>query len=176
MVVVQLGAYSGASVPDWLAIQEAQRQVALADPLVEMIPACDQPLSDVIHLNVAGYKAVGARCADAVLEMHHGQRVDALADLTSAHVSKGQANKVTLDYDAKVSGGESLLFTVTDAVGAVAVTRLRTAGSHVTLMFDRSLVGEVRVTYGFPREFQHTWVRDGRGTAVACFTDVLATR
>ena len=52
-----------AFVNDWLEIQQSQRQVVDEDPLSVLSAAVDLPRADVIHLNVEGYKTIGARVA-----------------------------------------------------------------------------------------------------------------
>lgn len=169
VVAGQLGVYLSSDLLQWTAIQEAQRQVALADPQCTLAVTIDQPLADPIHFSVAGYKEIGARFAEAALQEGYGLPLDAQAELVSA---SGTGDRIVLTYDAAVSGGVAASYVVADGAGAPVVTGLAVTGSVVTLQLDRALVAPARVTSCWLHDPAAAWLRDARGKPVACFADV----
>ncbi len=149
----QLGIYTGATAGPWLAVQEAQRQVAVADPLSGLIPAIDLPLADAIHFNVAGYTTLGRRFSTAARRVVFGHAVD----------------------ERTVTGGQASLFTVVDDGGTVPVAAVSTAGATVTLTLGRALSTNPRLSYGFATNPAQPWVRDATGTPVPCFDRLPVT-
>lgn len=167
----QLGTFSAASLPEWLAVQEAQRATTLADSRAALITTVDAPRSDAIHFNVDGYKTIGARFAEAALEGVYGQPVDAVVELTLARVG-AIASRIDLVYDAAIGGGAATLYQVSDALGSPTVLAVSANSSTITLALDRDIVLPATVTYGYATDPAAPWVKDNRGTAVACFRDV----
>lgn len=170
-VVGQLGVYLSSDLVQWTAIQEAQRQVALADPECSLAVTIDQPLADPIHFSVAGYREMGARFAAAALEEHHGFPADPVPELLSARATGG-ADRIELAYPADMSGGVAGAFAVADAAGPVAVLAVSCLGPVVTLQLERPLQPPATVGYGFLRDPAAAWLRDARGKPAACFAEV----
>ncbi len=171
--IVQLATYAQANLTTWLPIQEAQRQVVEEDPLSVLSAAVDLPRADTIHLNVAGYKTLGARLAAEMREHFYGQPVDASARLTQARVAG--SSSIELVYDASVTGGAPGLYRVTDSSGPRTVTAASASGNTVTLTIQGRLRTGVLVSYGYSNTPAAAWVKDAQGTAVACFLDVSAS-
>lgn len=169
--IVQLATYDGSDHTTWIPIQEAQRQVVEADPKAVLAAAVDLPRADVIHLDVNGYKTVGARMAREMLEHAYGQPIDASARLTLARVV-GNQRKIELVYDRAVTGGSPGLYRIEDAGGAIGVNAVTAAGNVVTLDLAARVSLPATVTYGYSRSPAAAWVKDTVGTAVAVFEDV----
>ena len=171
-IVVQLAVYVSADLVQGTAIQEAERQVAVADPQVALVTAVDQPLADVIHLNVDGYKVVGSRCGLAAREMILGEPVDALNDLSGAR-SAGLGDRIDITFERDVvGGGDASLYRVADASGAPTVTSVTSTGSVVTLSLNRPLVQPATVSYGFALTPLAPWIEDLAGVPVPIFAGV----
>ncbi len=170
-IVAQLGTFSSANLDLWLPIQEAQRQVARDDPRVALVPTVDAPRSDAIHFNVAGYKLIGQRFAEAARVLRFGHSIDPLVELVSA-APGATANAIDLTYDANVSGGDASLYSVTDDSGAATVTSIQTSGSVITLTLDRAMDTNATLDYGRAVTPTAAWVLDGNGTPVPCFDAV----
>ena len=166
--IVQLATYSTANMTDWMAIQEAQRQVVMEDPLAVLSAAVDLPRSDGIHLNVDGYKRIGARLAAEFREHHYGEPIDASAKLLQAR-SADSGGSVELVYDAEVQGGASFLYQVQDSSGMRTVQSISLSGNIVTLNIQGRLRPDAFVTYGLSRDPNASWLKDLKGTAVPCF-------
>lgn len=169
--IVQLATYDASNITQWLAIQEAQREVVEEDPLAVLSAAVDLPRNDSIHLNVDGYKTLGARLAAEMREHFYGQPIDASARLVQARVS-ANGSAVELVYDAAVSGGSPSLYQVVDSSGARSVNSVTAAGSIVTVGVQGHLKSGAMISYGYSRSPSAPWVKDVKGTAVACFQDV----
>lgn len=169
--IVQLATYDGSDHTTWIPIQEAQRQVVEADPRTVLSAAVDLTRSDVIHLDVAGYKTLGARLAREMLEHLYGQPIDASARLTLARVV-GNNRKVELVYDRAVTGGSPGLYRVQDGGGAIGVNAVTVSGNVVTLDLAARVNLPATVTYGYSRSPAALWVKDTAGTAVAVFMNV----
>ncbi len=169
--IVQLATYEQANLVTWLSIQEAQRQVVEEDPLSVLSAAVDLPRADAIHLNVEGYKTIGARLAAETREHLYGQAIDASARLVGARAA-GNGDAVELLYDADVTGGIAGLFQVWDSSGQRKVTSFDVLGSTITLGIQGRLKSDARISYGYSRSPTSPWVKDSHGTAVACFKDV----
>lgn len=169
--IVQLATYDQANLAQWLTIQEAQRQVVEEDARSVLSAAVDLPRSDTIHLNVDGYKTLGARLAKEMREHLYGEAVDASAKLLRARVvSNGGA--IELEYDAPVAGGAATLYQVKDSSGVRPVAGVSTSGTVVTVDVQGNLKSGATITYGYQRTPGAAWVKDAAGTAVACFLDV----
>lgn len=171
--IVQLATYGQANLTTWLPIQEAQREVVEEDPLSVLSAAVDLPRADTIHLNVAGYKTLGARLAAEMREHFYGQPIDASARLSQARVVAG-GGAIELVYDAAVTGGASL-YRVTDSSGARTITSMTVSGTVVTLNVQGRLRTGATVSYGYANSPGAPWVKDANGAAVACFENVSAS-
>jgi len=171
-LIAQLGVYTASDLAQWIAIQEAERQVARADPLAALVTTVDQPLADAIHFNVAGYKAIGVRFAEAARGQVHSEPIDHLAEMVEAHLG-ASTDLVELVYDAPVTGGAPELYRVWDDLDMDPVVQAVTAaGNLVTLEMDRGLAGNVFVSYGYAQDPAAAWVEDGRGVPVPCFSSL----
>lgn len=170
---VQLATYDQSDYATWLPIQEAQREQAF-DPLSAVVPAIDLPRNDVIHLNVAGYRAVGARLGRAVLAGSYGLPQTLTPQFVSATFPAGRKDQVRITWDRDVTGGIAQMFRVYDRGVQVNIVSMTVSGSTVTLQLQRSVGGETRASYGFARTPAANWVRavDGSGP-VLCFDRVL---
>ena len=171
-VIMQLGTYTFADRANWMAIQEAEREVAEADDDAILVTTCDQPLSDVIHMNVTGYQTIGARAAAGTIETLFRKHGDALAELVKITAPRG--NVLKLVYDAPVNGGEVGLFTARTASGPLGISAVQARGRTVTLTLDAAPTERVYVSYGEPTSNTHDWLRGDDGTAVAIFQDVVS--
>lgn len=169
--VVQLATYDLANLTTWLPIQEAQRQAVLADPLAVLAVPIDQPRNDAIHLNVAGYKTIGARLAREMLAQVYGLPIEASARLASVQLGP-HGRSIDLAYDKPVTGGEPTLYFVEDGGTVVSVDAVSASGSTITLALARRIGSGALVTYGWSRSPGAAWVRDAAGTAVAVFQNV----
>ncbi len=167
----QLGTYDAATPASWLPIQEAQRQVAEAEPLSGLVPAIDLPRADGIHFSVAGYVTLGRRFATAARRLVFGHGVDERTDLVACEAGVAPAT-IQCTWERAVTGGEAALFTVSDDAGAVAVTAVATSGATVTLTLARELSTHPVLSYGFSTTPTRTWVRDASGVPVPCFDQV----
>jgi len=166
--IVQLATYDFANVSDWLEIQEAQRQVVEEDPLSVLSAAVDLPRSDSIHLNVSGYKTIGARLSAEAREHLYGEAIDASARLVEVRAG-GHGSSVELVYDAGVSGGVPNLYQIADDSGIRTIGAVTVSGNVVTLALQGRLKPNARVSYGMSKSPTLPWVKDAGGTAVACF-------
>lgn len=171
--IVQLATYDSSDYATWIPIQEAQRQVVEADPRTVLSAAIDLPRSDAIHLNVAGYKTLGARLAKEMLEHAYGQPVDASARLTQARIV-GNSRKIELVYDGNVTGGVPGLYRVRNGSNTVSVNSVGVSANIVTLSLGSRVDPGALVSYGYSRSPALSWVKDAAGTAVAVFLDVAA--
>ncbi|MDQ7006847.1 MAG: sialate O-acetylesterase [Acidobacteriota bacterium] len=151
----------------WIAIQEAQRQQAEADPLSDVVALVDQPRSDTIHLNVEGYKEAGRRLGRAVLAGSYGQSRPLGPQLVSVAFDQGARDRIVITYDKDVTGGATGLYRV-QADGPVTITSMSVAGPRVILQLQRSAFGSTFVTYGYSRNPASPWIRavDGAGAAL----------
>lgn len=155
----------------WVGLQEQQRRVAETTSNVVITAAVDQPRSDTIHLNVEGYKTVGARLAAEFRERFYGEPFDASARLLSATVV-GNGRRIDLVYDRDVTGGTSGLYRVFEGANPVSVTGLSVSGATITLSLGSRVAPGVTVSYGYSTAPTSAWVKDTGGTAVLCFKDV----
>ena len=169
--IVQLATYDAADLNTWMAIQEAQRQVVVQDPLAVLSAAVDLPRADSIHLNVVGYKRLGVRLAAEMREQFYGQPVDASARLTEARAA-ANGGAVELVYDANVVGGATGLYQVSDSGGVRTVTSVSVSGNVVTVNVQGRLKSAAIVSYGTSRSPTAAWVKDAQGGAVACFQNL----
>jgi hypothetical protein len=165
----QLATYSFADLDGWLAIQEAQRQQAETDPGAAVVALVDQPRSDVIHLDVAGYKEAGRRLALAVLEGSYGLPQALGPRLQEVRFEAGRRNRIEIVYDKELTGTGVGLYGVLDDGGPVSVTDVTVSGSLVTLRLQNPAKGATRVTYGYAAEPTAPWILavDGSGAALA---------
>jgi len=171
----QLGTYDLADQPEWIGVQEAQRQAAATDPLTALAPAVDLSKADTIHFDVAGYRTMGRRFATGARRLVFGEPVDPTNDLLTATVVTGGAG-VELRYERPVSGGRAGLYRATDATGTVAILDAAVTGDRVTLTFDRSLGAGARLAYGYSSLFADTWLVDAvDGTPVPLFDGLVLT-
>ncbi len=168
-VVAQLGTYTFSWLPGWMAVQEAQRQVARSDAHVALATTVDQPTIDTIHYTTDAYKVIGSRFAAAALEHIYAQGVDALTELTDVAVSPDQQS-IVLSYDAAVAvAGEPSLYLVQDAAGRAAVTSAVANGNTITLTLARAVAGNPVLTYGSSRMFSAQWAVDANARALPVF-------
>jgi hypothetical protein len=172
----QLATYQWSNLWDWLAIQEAQRLQAVADPLSAAVALVDQPRSDTIHLNVPGYKEAGRRLAQAVLAGSYGETVPLGPQLVEVRFEAGRRNRIEVVYDKEVTGGLPGLYQATDQDGPVTVSSVSSAGSIVTVRLQNPAKGETLLTYGFSKDPAASWVvaADGAGAALA-FLEIVVT-
>jgi sialate O-acetylesterase len=167
----QLGTFDAANLAQWLPVQEAQREVVLADPAAALATAVDLPRSDGIHFNVVGYGLMGQRFALGARRLVFGHGVDPTTDLVSAQVGVS-GTSVVLTFEAVVTGGATSLFRVADAGGDVPVIGLSTSGTTVTLTLSRALLASPAVSYGWSVDPSALWLRDAAGAAVPVFYGV----
>jgi hypothetical protein len=168
--IVQLATNYQSNLTNWIAIQEAQRQVVEEDPGTALAVAVDQPRSDTIHLSVEGYKAVGVRLAREAREHLYGQPIDASIRLVQARAA-GAGATVELVYEGNVTGGTPGLYRLRDSSGARTITGVSTSGNTVTLSVQGRLKDGAFVSYGYSWDPAAAWLRDANGQAVACFQD-----
>ncbi len=159
----QLATYLYEDFDTWLPIQEAQRRQG-DDPLAAVIPLVDQPLSDAIHLDVAGYKTAGARLARAVLAGSYGQNAPREPQLVSIRFADAQRTRITVTWSGDVVGGAPGLFRAWDAGVPVLPTSLSVDQDRVTLLFSRALPASATLSYGWARSPAAAWVRGADGT------------
>jgi sialate O-acetylesterase len=165
----QLATYLYADLDGWIAIQEAQRQQAAADPRSAVVALVDQPRSDNIHLSVAGYKTAGSRLARAVLDGAYGLPQTLGPRLVSIGYGPGQHNEIVLTYDRPMTGGVKTMFRVRDDNGPLTVLDSATAGTTVTLTLQFPASGTALVSYGYMRSptGNELVAADGSGAALA---------
>ncbi len=173
-VVAQLGTYTFSWLPGWLAVQEAQRQVARSDVHVALTTTVDQPTIDTIHYTTDAYKVIGSRFAAAALEQIYAQNVDSLTELTD--IALGQdLSSIVLTYDATVAiAGEPSLYLVQDAAGRAMVTSTNANNNQITLSLARAVAGNPVLTYGTSRLFSSQWAIDANARALPVFRFVSA--
>ena len=171
-IAAQLATYSGQLFDELLSIQEAQRQVADEDPNTRLATTIDQPRGDQVHLIQEGLKQVGVRFAEAARSLIYGEAITPLLTLTEARRTIG-AGEVELVYDGDISGGDAVLYRVTDSVGSLNITSVATAGAIVTLTLDRPLQGGATVSYGYSDLPTAAWIKDLQGVPVALFYEVV---
>lgn len=98
-LIVQLaafGPYASAPYPsDWAALREAQRQVALRDPAVRLIPTMD--IGDPYDIHPANKREVGRRLAHASLVAGANREIDL--------ARSGDVLKVLLPTSYRLVGG-----------------------------------------------------------------------
>lgn len=172
VLIGQLGTFDAALLDDWLAIQEAQRQVVERDSRTALIATVDQPRADAIHFDVDGYKAIGARFAEAARELAYGDPIDARTRLLDADAVLAP-DVVELIYDAPgVTAGAASLYRVVDDGAPVAITGTSVVASSIFLNLARPLLGSAFVSYGRSTSPGAGWARDSRGVALAVFQSV----
>ncbi len=172
--IAQLGTYDFSNLTDWLAIQEAQRQVVEEDAKTALVTTVDQPRSDTIHFSVQGYKTIGVRFAEAARELLYGEAINALIRLLDARASSN-GGAVELVYEDAVTGGSTSLYAVRDSSGIRQIVSISISGNIVALDVQGKLKPNALVTYGLSRSPNALWVEDARGTPVATFQDVPVT-
>jgi len=154
----------------WVAIQEAQRRVAEADPRVAVVPTADQPRADTIHFSVEGYKTIGFRFGEAAREMILGEPIDASLRVIDAR-RIGNNRQIEIEFDGDVTGADPGLFRVREGAAPVGVRSVSISGAVVTLSLDTRLTGSATVGYGYSTSPTRDWLRDLRGTPVPHFRD-----
>jgi len=171
----QLGVYTASDLGQWIAIQEAERQVAAMDDRAALVTTVDQPLADAIHFSVDGYKTIGARFAEAARALIYAEPLDPLTELSEARIG-ASGNEVELVYDAGVTGGVPELYRLWDDLDFdPVVLTVTAAGNVVTIELDRDLVGSAFVSYGYAHDPVAVWVEDLQGVPVPCFGTVAVT-
>jgi hypothetical protein len=165
----QLATYDYANLDDWMKIQEAQRQQALADPGATVVGLVDLPRSDAIHLNVAGYKEAGLRLARAVLEESYGITSPREPRLVAVRFEAGRRNRIEVVYDKEITGGIPSLYQVRDEDGVITVSQVSLAGDRVSLKLQNPAKGATTLSYGFHKVPGEIWITatDGGGAALA---------
>lgn len=153
----------------WLSIQEAQRRYALEDPPSAVVALVDQPRSDSIHLNVAGYKEAGRRLANAVLEGSYALDAPLGPQLVSVAFESASRNRIILTYDKDVSGGAPSLYRVANGQAPIGINAVNASGNQVRLDLAEPAEPGATITYGYSRTPDVAWVLavDGSGTALA---------
>ncbi len=165
------------NIREWLSIQEAQRRLADEDPLSSLTGLVDLPRSDVVHLTTLGYREAGRRLARSVLAAEYGASVPVGPRLVGVTVASPGRDRVFLDYDKPVEGGDTSLYRVEYGGLGRALSAVSAEGSRIVLQLAEALpAGPVTVTYGYSRVPEAAWVRavDGSGVALA-FMDVAET-
>ncbi len=169
----QLATNLFASIDGWVAIQEAQRQQAEADPLSVVVALLDQPRSDSIHLNVLGYKTAGERLARAVLDELYGIPQNLGPQIVSIRYGVGARNRVLVEYDEPVTGGATALYRFRDSGGPATILTATTSGNTVTIDLQRTATTGGVLSYGYALNPSTLMIKaqDGSGAALA-FQDV----
>ncbi|HEX6851450.1 MAG TPA: sialate O-acetylesterase [Candidatus Polarisedimenticolaceae bacterium] len=157
----------------WVDLQEQQKRVAETTANTVITAAVDQPRADTIHLNVEGYKVVGARLASELREHLYGEPIDASASLVSAQIV-GNRRRIELTFDRAVTGGGASLFRVRQGSIPVSVSSLSVSGSVVTLQLGGQVDPGATVSYGYSTNPASPWLRDTAGTAVLAFRNFPA--
>lgn len=158
ILTVQLSRYRserpGEEDLQWAQVREAQRQAALRDGRIFVVPALDLPLDDTIHIGSEGNLTLGARLAACALGAVYGKplawRAPELAE-TGLDGEKG----VRLRFDHVVSRLDSLDPTanpwrVADGDGVIPVEKaVYFQRDSVRLALARPWRGEVSVSCGY---------------------------
>ncbi|RMG45169.1 MAG: hypothetical protein D6718_08140 [Acidobacteria bacterium] len=165
----QLATYLYADLPQWVAIQEAQRQQAEADPLSGIAALVDLTRNDTIHLDVPGYKEAGRRLAQVVLRGSYGLDVPIGPQLVSVTFDGADRSRIVVTYDKPITGGDAVLYRVTSDGTPINIVSSVTSGNTVTLQLQRNALGTTLLSYGYGRTPQAPWVvaTDGTGAALA---------
>ncbi|UCF67405.1 MAG: hypothetical protein JSV80_16810 [Acidobacteriota bacterium] len=165
----QLATNLFANLPEWVEIQEAQRQQAEADSLSFVVGLVDLTRSDTIHLDVAGYKTAGARLARAVLDGGYGLPQVLGPRLVSVAYDPASRARVILTYDKTITGGVANLYRAIRDGSPVTVISASASGNTVTLQLQSAIIGTGTLSYGFGLAPQSPWIvaTDGSGAALA---------
>lgn len=131
ILTVQIGRYRserpGEEDEDWSRVREAQRQAALRDGRIAVVPALDLPLDDTIHIGTDGNATLGARLADCALGFAYGRPVSWRApDLAEAFVDDPRTIRLRFAHvesrlDSLDPGARP--FRVSDAEGVIPVEK-----------------------------------------------------
>ncbi len=153
----------------WVAIQEAERQQAEADSASVLAALVDQPRADTIHLNVTGYKEAGRRLAALTLKSLYGRSVEVGPRLLSLSFAAGSRERIVLEYDKNMTGGQGNIFRVYSAGIPLGIASVSTDGPRVTLDLTSSANSSTTVSYGYSRNPEVSWLlaTDGSGAALA---------
>jgi sialate O-acetylesterase len=165
----QLATREGTVLSVWLEIQEAQRRLALLDPLTSVIATVDLARADFVHLNIDSYKTAGTRLARSVVHGSYGITQNRGPKLLSASFDGMDRSRVKLTYDENVTGGSSFLYEVLSDSVPVSVVSASASGTVVTLQLAAPANGTVvSVSYGFSEFPAAPWVvaTDGSGAAL----------
>lgn len=168
VVCAQIATFFGSDLNTWLGVQEAQRQVALADGRVALATTVDQPLHDGIHFTTQAYKTIGSRFAQAALEHLYGQPIDSLVDLTQVVVS-ADGRTITASFDGELSGGAAGLFRVSGRFGAIPIRSFSLNGATVQIELRRRLRGLATLSYGWSQSAGAPWLLDAAGRPTPVF-------
>ena len=158
ILTVQLARYRserpGEEDLQWSQVREAQRQAALRDGRIFVMPALDLPLDDTIHIGTEGNATLGSRLADCALGAVYGKPVTWRApDLEEAALDGDQA--VRLRFGNVSSRLESLdptanPYLVEDAEGPVPIAKvLYFHRDSVRLALARPVRGTVSAGCGY---------------------------
>jgi Carbohydrate esterase, sialic acid-specific acetylesterase len=169
-------------VTKWMNIQEAQRQVMLADPKSTIIGTADIP-RDFIHLSVDGYKEAGRRLGLTTLRDSYTTGTFHQPRATGACIDANAADRVVVFFDKNVqinpgsTNALHTLFRVFDAGMPVEVTGATISGGNVTLQLTQPIVASAgccgstaaTVSYGYGTFYNFDpWLigTDGSGAAI----------
>lgn len=168
VVTVQLNRHKTPTPDDigWSLVREAQRQCAVRDQYVSVVPALDLELTDHIHVGPAGNMTLGYRMAMSALQHTYAKPVLGDApELVSAELSDERLI-IDLTFSPVISyltilDGQVIPFLVIDDNGTVPIVEMTCpvtigtdrpkAGSEGTirLRLDRAVEGKAFVHAGF---------------------------
>ncbi|MBA3707236.1 MAG: hypothetical protein H0W83_00275 [Planctomycetes bacterium] len=176
-VIVQIGLW-GSTPGDFMPIREAQRRFVVDDGNALLVPALGRSdYGDSVHLNTAGYKALGHELARALLKVHYGKKdvnwPGPVMD-SAALASNGKSVAVHFAEVKKLAGVKIEDFGVLDAVGPVPCVKAEAADTRVILTFERVIKLPARVVCGFGQNPPATLVDEAGNRAPAVQLDISA--
>jgi sialate O-acetylesterase len=158
ILTVQIGRYRserpGEEDREWSEVREAQRQAALRDGRIAVVPALDLPLDDTIHVGTDGNATLGSRLAECAWGFAYG-RAAAWRAPDLAEVSADGADGIRLRFAHVESRLDTLFpsarpFRVADAEGVVPVDKIVYFHRHsVRLQLGRPLGRSPVVSCGY---------------------------
>jgi sialate O-acetylesterase len=166
----QLATYLQADLDTWIPLQDAQRLHAAEDALTIIVALIDQPRSDNIHLDVAGYKEAGRRLANAVLDDLYGVPRSLGPRIVDVRFGSSARDQIVIEYDKNVTGGTRTPFRVSDNGVPVTILGATPSGATMILQLQQPLSPTGgRVSYGYTLDPGPGLVvaEDGGGAALA---------
>lgn len=160
VLTVQLNRYTGGELSEmddkfWGSLREAQRQAALMNPHVYIIPASDCPLSDDIHNSPAGNMLIGERLAKlALANIYDFSIANGASNVESAVLEE---DRITLKFTGiserlLVLDPHEKVFAIEDENGSIEVVKWFVSSTNsIQVFLKRKPVGKTYIHGAFEK-------------------------